>query len=64
MPRRLSAPPLTPSPPAPPMSARQITHEDGDILYDGEASKLPFIVLGVAGVAALILIIFALILIF
>lgn len=52
------------SPPAPPMSARQITHEDGDILYDGEPSKLPFIVLGVAGVAALVLIIFALILIF
>ncbi|QIN28605.1 hypothetical protein [Brevibacterium luteolum] len=52
------------SPPAPPMSARQITHEDGDILYDGEPSKLPFIVLGGAGVAALILIIFALILIF
>lgn len=52
------------SPPAPPMSARQITHEDGDILYDGEPSKLPFIVLGIAGVAALILIIFALILIF
>lgn len=52
------------SPPAPPMSARQITHEDGDILYDGEPSKLPFIVLGIAGAAALILIIFALILIF
>ncbi|MCT1691349.1 hypothetical protein M3B11_10385 [Brevibacterium sp. p3-SID960] len=52
------------SPPAPPMSARQITHEDGDILYDGEPSKLPFIVLGIAGVAALTLIIFALILIF
>lgn len=52
------------SPPAPPMSARQITHEDGDILYDAEPSKLPFIVLGAAGVVALILIIFALILIF
>lgn len=52
------------SPPVPPMSARQITHEDGDILYDGEPSKLPFIVLGVAGIAALALIVFALILIF
>lgn len=47
-------------PPAQPMSARSVTYQDGDILVGDGGSKAPVILLGAAGLVAVLLIVFAL----
>lgn len=49
-------------PPAKPMSARSVTHEDGTILVAERNSMVPYIVLGAAGFVALALVVIALLL--
>lgn len=51
-------------PPARPMSARSVTNEDGSVLVAERNSMVPYIVLGVTGFAALILVIVAITLLF
>ncbi len=48
------------SPPVGPMSARSVTHEDGEILVGERGSMVPYIALGAAGVLALALVVIAL----
>ncbi|GAA2088976.1 MULTISPECIES: hypothetical protein [Brevibacterium] len=48
------------SPPVGPMSARSVTHEDGEILVGERGSMVPYIALGAAGVVALALVVIAL----
>lgn len=50
--------------PAQPMSARSVTHQDGEILVGERSSLLPYIVLGIGGVCAIVLVIVALIMLF
>jgi len=52
------------APPAPPMSARNVTYEDGEILVGDHPSPMPYIVLGIAGLLAIVLIVLALMLLF
>ena len=52
------------NPPAGPMKARDITYGDGEILVGDRPSALPYIVLGVGGLVAIILIVIALIMLF
>ncbi len=52
------------NPPAGPMKARDITYGDGEILVGDRPSALPYIVLGVGGLVAIVLIVIALIMLF
>ncbi|PMD06177.1 hypothetical protein [Brevibacterium paucivorans] len=49
---------------AQPMSARSVTHQDGEILVGERSSVLPYIVLGVGGLCAIVLVVVALIMLF
>lgn len=49
---------------AQPMSARSVTHQDGEILAGERSLVLPYIVLGIGGVCAIVLVIVALIMLF
>ncbi len=51
-------------PPAPPLSARDVTEQDGEILVGDRPSALPYILLGVAGALALALVIIGLVMLF
>ena len=46
------------------MSARSVTHQDGEILAGERSLVLPYIVLGIGGVCAIVLVIVALIMLF
>lgn len=52
------------NPPASPLSARNVTDQDGDILIGERPSKVPYVLLGVSAAIALVLVVIALILIF
>ncbi len=52
------------NPPVGPMKARDVTYGDGEILVGDRPSVLPYIVLGVGGLVAIVLIIVALIMLF
>lgn len=47
-----------------PMSARSVTNQDGDILVGERSSVLPYIVLGVGGLCAIVLVVVALVMLF
>ena len=49
---------------AQPMSARSVTNQDGEILVGERSSVLPYIVLGVGGLCAIVLVVVALIMLF
>ena len=52
------------NPPASPLSARNVTGQDGDILIGERPSKVPYVLLGVSAAIALVLVVIALLLIF
>lgn len=52
------------NPPASPLSARNVTGQDGDILIGERPSKVPYVLLGVSAAIALVLVVIALVLIF
>lgn len=50
--------------PVQPMSARSVTHQDGEILVGERSSIVPYIILGIGGLCAIVLVVIALFMLF